>query len=76
MQEMIVFYETSRIVTLYATANLRIYVDNSSITIFVESLFQYYLLAHSAVSKVVTSLQISCQILISPMFAAFFTRLF
>jgi len=58
MQETIVFYEASRIVALYATAHLRIYVDNSSITIFVESLFQYYLRAYSAVSKVISSLQI------------------
>jgi hypothetical protein len=52
-----------------------LYVDNSSITIFVEGLFQYYPRAYSAVSKVVPSLQISYQILISPMPAAFFTRL-
>ena len=52
-----------------------LYVDNSSITISVEGLFQYYLRAQFAASKLIFSLRISFQILISPMSAAFYTCL-
>jgi len=74
MQEIMTFYEASGIVSLYATTHL-LYVDNSSITIFVEGLFQYYFRAQFAASKLIFSLWISYQILISPMSAAFYTCL-